>query len=92
MLTFTSRPSCTQAIDAFVGGRLARPAVAVYEVTGISNAAAAGALQVPGLHGAGAGRLCGSLRFMCRVWARTARADSHMSEHARLARSRSRRQ
>ena len=41
----------------FVRGRLARPAVAVYEVTGISNAAAAGALQVPGLHGAGAGRL-----------------------------------
>ena len=42
MLTFTSRPSCTQVIDAFGGRVLARPAVVVYEVTDISSAAAAG--------------------------------------------------
>ena len=46
---FTSRPSCTQVIDAYAGRLLASPAVKVHEVKGVSSAAAAGALQAPGL-------------------------------------------
>ena len=92
MLTFTSRPSCTQVIDDFDGRLLARPAVKVHEVTGIASAAAAGALQARGLHGAAEGRLCGPLRLCCHVRARTARAERHLSEHARPTPSRARHQ
>ena len=64
----------------------------VNEVTGLRSTAAAGSLRVPAFTRVGAARLCGPLALRCRVLARTARADSRLSEHAQLALSRGRRQ